>query len=424
MTRINSIPSEPIINTHQVCVIAGEASGDAQGALLVQALKEEFKNHPYFSSQSIEFWGASGPLLLQQGVVPIVRVEDLSVMGASEVIPKFFSISRAYKKLLERIRKQKPLAVIFIDYPGFNLRLLQEVYALGVTTIYHIPPKAWSHGESRTEILKKYSYLVTSILPFEQEFFHSHQVNIQFIGNPLKDKIDEYRAKNPFPKDPNKIGILPGSRENEIKKLLPILIESFVALQKEESQYVAHIPVAVTVDKLFMASVLDEIKQKLNLDESWFQEKIKIGYGNAYEVLNTSIYAWVCSGTATLETAFFQTPMSVMYKVSPLTAFLAKKFLKVKYVSLVNLCTNSETIPEFLQENASSINLVKHALSILKNENARLKMMKDLEAIASFFPNHAAKNAAHEMVQCMMNFNLPVSQKFHLHAKALSRDLP
>lgn len=396
---------------NNICVITGEASGDAQGALLVHALKNELKN--------IHFWGSTGPLLANEQVETIVSIEELAVMGIFEVIPKYLTISKSYKKILDEIKVRNPMAVIFIDYPGFNLRLLQDVYNLGITTIYHIPPKAWSHGTKRTQLLKKYSYLVTSILPFEIGFFKSNHVNIKFIGNPLKDKIDQYIQENPAKKEVYKIGLLPGSRENEIKKLLPILIESFIELNKAESKVFAHIPIAPTISKNFLEKIILEIKNDFKLTDEWFREKIKIGYGNAYEVLNSCEYAWVCSGTASLETAFFATPMSVMYKVSPLTAFLAKKYLKIKYVSLVNLCTNRETVPEFLQQNASAKNLIDHALFMLKNKDAKQKMITELNAIKDMFPPYAARNAAKEITDCILKYNVPTDEKFHLHAKMI-----
>ncbi len=337
-----------------ICVIAGEASGDIQGALLIRALKSEFEDK--YNSKNVTFWGCTGHHLKNEGVETIVAIEELTVFGVSEIIPKYLTISKAYKKILDEIKIRNPEAVIFIDYPGFNLRLIKDVYNLGITTIYHIPPKAWSHNENRTEILKNYSYLVTSILPFEVDFFKSRKVNVKFVGNPLKDNIDKFISSHPPKKEAYSIGLLPGSRESEIKKLLPILVEAFIELYKAENKVVAHIPIALTVSKTFLENIIQEIKLKFKLNENWFNEKIKIGFGNAYEVMSSCEYAWVCSGTATLETAFFSTPMSVMYKLSPLTGYIAKKLIRVKYVSLVNLCTNKETIPEFLQQGRPLLN--------------------------------------------------------------------
>ncbi len=401
-----------------LCIVSGEASGDAQGALLIKALKEELELTSGVSISSI--WGAAGPHLEKEGVEKLVDIEDLAVMGLAEILPKYLKISSAYKILRDQILIRKPIAVIFIDYPGFNLRLMREVYNLGITTIYHIPPKAWSHGEKRTELLRQYCYLVTSILPFETNFFKEKNVNVKFIGNPLKDSIDKFMAKNPTAKAEHKIAILPGSRENEIKKLLPILIEAFVELHKTENQLEAYIPIAINVSKKFVFSLIADIKKALLIDNEWFENKIKIGFGNAYSVLNECSYAWVCSGTASLEAAFFKIPMSVMYKISPITAFFAKRFLKIKYVSLVNLCTNKETVPEYLQENANAKNLIDHALFILKNKTAKQKMIQELEEIRAMFPSHAVINAAKEIANCIHNFNIATSEKFHIHDKMLN----
>ncbi len=397
------------LHCRSICIVAGEASGDVQGALLVRALKKE-SNHA-------TFWGITGPALREEGVETVCKVEDLSVMGYSEILPKYHVISKNYKKILNEIRKRNPTAVIFIDYPGFNLRLVQDVYNSGITTIYHIPPKAWSHGAHRTSILKNYCYLVTSILPFEFEFFKAKNIPIKFVGNPLKDQVDEFIALHPTNKQPYHIGILPGSRENEIKKLLPTLIEAFLEIHKADNQFVAHIPIASTLPKEFINLLINDIKAKFNLNDSWFEEKIKITYGNAHEVMNFCEYAWVCSGTATLETTFFSTPMCIMYKVSPITYYLAKKFLKIKYVSLVNLCMDSLIVPEFLQDMANPKNLIDHALFLLKNKEAKMKMIAQLEEVKSLFPPHAAQNAAQEIMQCIAKYEMPFSEKFHLHRK-------
>lgn len=150
-----------------ICIVAGEASGDAQAALLVKALKDEIqaRNLPFK-----HFWGSVGPLMRSEGVESIINVEELAVFGLTEIISHYSTISSCYKKILNEIKIRQPDAVILVDYPGFNLRLLQDIYALGITTIYHIPPKAWSHGARRTEILKENCHLVTSILPFETNF--------------------------------------------------------------------------------------------------------------------------------------------------------------------------------------------------------------------------------------------------------------
>lgn len=392
-----------------VCIVAGEASGDAQGSLLVKALKHELP--------SVSFWGAAGPLLRQEGVETVVRIEDLAVLGLFEVISQYPTISKCYKKLLAEIKNRRPLAVIFIDYPGFNLKLIQDVYALGMTTVYHIPPKAWSHGENRTEILRNCAYLVTSVLPFEKDFFAEQKVPVQFIGNPLKDHIDDYIAAHGNKKEPYKIGIFPGSRKGEIQRLLPTLIQAFIELHKIENKVTAHIPIAQTLSQDFVKEIINTTAAQNHVSQDWVDQHIHVSFGNAYDVMSSCSYAWVCSGTATLETALFGTPMSSFYKFSPLTYLVAKIVVtKIKYFTLVNLCADKLVIPEFLQNEVTPENLVGHALQILNDAQARENMVSELNKIRDLFPKNAAQNAAKSIAECILNFNLPIAEKFHAHA--------
>lgn len=395
-----------------ICVVAGEASGDIQGALLIKALKEEItqKNLP-----QQHFWGSVGPHMRHLGVEDIVKVEDLAVFGLTEIISHYSFISNAYKKLMKEIIVRKPTAVILIDYPGFNLKLLQDIYALGNTVIYHIPPKAWSHGQKRTEILKKYCHLVTSILPFETKFFNDHKVNTVFVGNPLKDNVDQFLKEKHIEKIPFRVGLLPGSRKSEIKNLLPLLIDSFIELQKIEPKVMGDLPIAPTLNQNFVKNIVYSTANKHGLSNEWVEQKILFGLGNAYEVMARSSYAWVCSGTATLETAFFNTPMSVFYKLAPLTAYVAKKVIKVKFVSLVNLTEDKEIIPEYLQENATTENLVSHALKIFNDDNYKNKIISELANVRNAFPSNAAKNAADAILNCIDIYNVPPEYKFKLH---------
>lgn len=395
----------------EICIVAGEASGDAQAALFIPHLKLALEQKGFEPT----FWGAAGPNMIQEGVEPVVAVEDLAVMGVTEVISHYFTISRCYKKILQRIQTKEPLAVIFVDYPGFNLRLLQDTYQLGVTTIYHIPPKVWSHGAARIEKLKKYAHLVTSIFPFEVDFFRAKNVNIKFIGNPLRDHVAQFTKAHPSKKNPYQIGILPGSRKNEIIKLLPTLVEAFFELHKIDNRLIARIPIAPTLELPFVEKVLHTTLQKLKISPLWAQTYIQLSVGDAYDVLNTSVYAWVGSGTATLETAFFKTPLCSFYKVAPITGLLVKFFLRVKYVTLVNLCANKEVIPEFLQKKMTVDNLVSHASNLYRSSQARLKMTQELMRIRDSFPLNAGRNAAQAVLECILNYNIDKAKKFHLH---------
>lgn len=404
------------ISNLSICVVAGEASGDAQGALVVQALKQKLPQ--------AQFWGSAGPLLRAQGVEALISVEELAVFGFVEIATHYPKIAQCYKKLLAEITRRRPSAVILIDYPGFNLKLIQEVYPLGITTLYHIPPKAWSHGENRSDILRDNAYLVTSILPFEVPFFQKRHVPIQFIGNPLKDQVDEYIARHDNQKQDHQIGIIPGSRKSEIQRVLPTLIQAFIQLHEMENRVHACLPVAQTLPLEFVQQIVFDTAQAKGVSRDWIQKHITISFGNAHEVMSRSCYAWVCSGTATLETAFFSTPMSSFYKLNPMTYCLAKWAIKgIRYITLVNLCANKRVIPEFIQAEMTVENLTNHAFQILTDFQARDQMVLDFKQIQNQFPNGSAERAADQMINCILKYQgLSVSEKFHLRAKSLAEE--
>lgn len=399
----------------EICLVAGEASGDAQGALLVKALKKKLPN--------VHFWGAVGPLLRQEGVESVVQVEDLAAFGLLEIVTQYPVIAAAYKKLLAAIMRRRPQAVIFIDYPGFNLKLIQDVYLLGITTIYHIPPKAWSHGENRSHILRDYCYLVTSILPFEVEFFKKKKVPIQFIGNPLKDHVDKYISIHGNEKKDHQIGLFPGSRKGEIQRVLPVLIEAFIKLYQIESRVRAHLPIAPTLSSDFVKHIVYASAQSKGFQKEWVDQHIQISFGNSYDVMKSSSYAWVCSGTAVLETAFFNTPMSSFYKLNPITFWIGKKLVKtIKYITLVNLCADKMIVPEFLQDEMTPENLVDHALLMLQNDSARNQMILELDGIKKLFPSNAAENAACAIANCIAKYDLSLPEKFHMRTKSMEKE--
>ncbi len=392
------------------CIIAGEASGDAQAALLVSALTELMPQ--------IRFFGVTGPKLRSLNVESIGFVEDLAVMGMPEILPRYFEIARIYKQTRAEIEKRKPDVVIFVDYPGFNLRLLQDIYFLGMTTIYHIPPKVWSHGLKRIEILKKFSYLTTCILPFEEAFFKKHRASAQFIGNPLNDAARLFdRSAFQGKRDQNMIGLFPGSRENELKKLLPLFISSFVKLQETKKSLKAYIPLAPTLSQEFIIQLVHEIMENQQLDSQWMEQNVIFSFGNANEIMAKASYGWVCSGTATLEAAFFGMPFSLIYKASPLLYFIGRLFLTIKYIGLVNLCLDCIAVPEFIQHEANESNLVSHALEMIENEEKKLAMLSKFNELQFMFPPNAATNAAIQIINHVEKYRLPTEEKFHMHRR-------
>ncbi len=388
-------PSASLLSQGGVCIVTGEPSGDVQASLLLAELKKQLPNEPHF-------WGIGGQYLKKNGFECVSDIEELSVMGASEVLQQYLQISKTYKNILFEIQKRQPKVIILVDYPVCNLKLAERVTELGFKVIYYIPPKVWSHGISRVQKLKKYTNLLISILPFEEAFFHSYSIPTKFVGNPLYDEVNRYLSSHTDTvlKTKNKqiIGILPGSRKPEILRLLPLMLESFIELNKKNSNTVAYVAVAKNLSKSYVENIFINTCKQLNISPATVSEKVYFIENNTYEVIQNADYAWVCSGTATLEVGLFKTPMSAIYKVSSLTAFIARIIIKVPYVSLVNLCLNKAIIPEFLQTDATVNNLVNHASQILNDVSERKKMITGFEELRKLFHPHAAERAAQEVV--------------------------
>jgi lipid-A-disaccharide synthase len=415
--------------SRNVCIVAGEASGDLQGALIVPWLRLALEQSGY---HDVSFWGAAGPLLRNEGVEPVVTSEELAVMGFAEILSVFTKLSEAYHRLIHEIRVRKPLAIVLIDYPGFNLRLAQEAYLSGETVVYHIPPKVWAHGLGRVKILRDFTHVVTSILPFETSLLSEEKVNAAFVGNPLRDNVEKYLQvtkekrlvqAEPFsPAEPAwRIGLLPGSRKNEILKVLPTLVEAFALLcQKRSHSIQGYIPIASTLDENWVKEIASEVAHKNQLPI----ERLTFGNGNAYDVMHGCHYGWICSGTATLEAAFFGLPMSVVYRVNPLTYEIGKRIVRIDAVSLVNLCAESKIVPEFLQSEFNAKNLVAHSLEVLESPQKGSEMQSKLFGLKAMFPTESSKTAADIIVATMKKYDVDPVNKFRKHKMRLHEKGP
>lgn len=394
------------LSTGGICVIAGEASGDAQGALLVHALHKLLAKQ-YFKNQKVPkdfFWGIGGKLLRNLGVEIIFNAEELAVVGFVEAFNQYFTHSKCHKLILLEFERRKPIAIILINYPHFNLRIAEDAYLRNIKVIFHIPPQIWARkGLSRIEKLKRYTHLVTCILPFEENFYKQHDLIVKFIGNPLFEAVKAYKCKHETLRSYNHtnfiIGLLPGSRKPEIENNFPLMIEAFDKLRNYFPNIIGYVPIAHSLQPSFLKEIFKTVCQ--NLNKRNLHEKIIFIENDNYKVMSNAHYAWVCSGTATLETGFFNTPMSVIYKTSYINAAIAKKIMNVKYISLVNLCMNEKIIPEFLQSDANSINLFEHAKEILTNSSIRNKMINKLSDLSKLFRHNATLIAAQEILNLL-----------------------
>lgn len=406
-----------------VCLLAGEASGDAQGALLAQALMSEFSR----SGLRVELWGSAGKLMKSAGVHPVVHIEELSAMGFAEVLAVYPRLSAAAHRLQQELRLRRPDITILIDYPGLNMRLMEDAFHLGSCVVYHIPPKVWAHGVGRVARLRDSTYLVTCILPFEEKLLRHAGVNAKFVGNPLNDQVGEFLSRmaahgedKKAKAGPIRVGLVPGSRAGEIERVFADMVRAFVRTRSEHGgQLKGVVPVAPTVSSARLENILNETLASESASAA--RVDIELVYNRPLiEVLHGCSYAWVCSGTAAFETSLLGIPHSVVYKMHWLTYAIARRIVRLPYISLENLCAERELVPEFIQEQANQRTMSEHALSLLKNPERESKMRSALAELRQLFPQNSARRAAREIVDCFLNLPKQTEQRFHWKA---TRDL-
>ncbi|HEY0679212.1 MAG TPA: lipid-A-disaccharide synthase [Chitinophagaceae bacterium] len=342
-------------------IIAGEASGDLHGSNLIRELKK------LDSLASIRCWG--GDLMEQAGGDLVKHYRELAFMGFIEVVKNLGTIFKNLRFCKQDILKFQPDAIILIDYPGFNLRIAEWAKLKGIKVIYYISPQIWAWKESRVNIIKRSVDKMLVILPFEKDFYARWNVQVEYVGHPLIEVVDQAQSVtpqiNPFNLSPlnerNIIALLPGSREQEVVKKLPIMLQAGKAFP----------------DYHFV------IAKAPSLEDSFYEPFLQ-AYPNVrairnktYELLMQSKAALVTSGTATLETALFGVPEVVCYKGSAISYQIAKRLVKVKYISLVNLIMNKEVVKELIQDQLTPANIESELSRLLDDPVRKRELHQD-----------------------------------------------
>ncbi len=340
--------------------IAGEASGDLHASNLIKHLKK-------FDPDSV-FYGWGGDLMIEQGVKINKHIRELAFMGLVEVIANLRTIKRNFQACKQDILSKKPDVLILVDYPGFNLRIAKWAKNNGLKVFYYISPTVWAWHQSRVEQVRKYVDKMFTIIPFEKSFYKKFGIDVEYEGHPLLDAVENYRKSKTSHEDfcrKNNLGlkpiiaIVPGSRKQEIKRKLPVMLS--VVKYFPEFQFV--ITGAPAIDKEYYNFFLKNTE-------------IQVLFNQTYDVLENSHSAIVTSGTASVETALFNIPQVVCYKTAYLTFVLAKILVSVKYISLVNLILNRLAVCELIQNDFSHDNLWKE-LKAINHGNKRDTILKD-----------------------------------------------
>lgn len=356
-------------------IIAGERSGDLHGSNLLKALAA--------ADPSTTASGIGGGFLHDAGMKLLFNYEDLALVGFFEILEKLGNIRKALRVVKAELARQKPDALILIDFAGFNLRIAKYAKSLGIKVFYYISPKIWAWNEGRVHAIKQYVDRVLVILPFEKEFYARHGVEVDYVGNPISDALQHFLPNPDFLKDNDLderpiIALLPGSRNKEIESTLFRMLSIVPSFPEHQ----------------FVVAGVDNFSRKY-YEQFRRNDQIKIVYEQTYDLLRHAEMAIVTSGTATLETALLKVPQVVVYRVNILSYWLGRLLIKVKYISLVNLIAGKKVVEELIQDDFNPMNISVALHKIKMGEPGRLNILKDYQDIAEKVgPAGASANAA------------------------------
>jgi lipid-A-disaccharide synthase len=345
-------------------IIAGEASGDLHGAKLVNAMR---KRDPKLS-----FCGIGGNALREAGVEILTEASTLSVVGITEVFSKLPGIFRGMSAAKNFLRKMRPDLLILIDFPEFNLHIAGTAKRLGIPVLYYISPQIWAWRSGRVRKIGKLVNHIAVILPFEETFYRKHKIPVTFVGHPLLDGESANR-KTPSArhsisdKSDISIGLLPGSRDGEVARHLPVMLETANILSRQRNDISFTLSLAPSVDK----KLAEDIISQFSILNSQFS--IVSGAEAVFERCSLVIAA---SGTVTLQAAIAGVPMVIMYKVSPISYLIGRAMIKVDHICLVNLIAGKSLVSELIQHEASPENISAAVLNMISNP-ARLERMRN-----------------------------------------------
>ncbi len=365
-------------------LVAGEASGDLHGANLIRGIKKADPEGLFYC------WG--GDKMEAAGAKLLMHYRHHSIMGFAGVL---FSLNKILKNLSlckRQIIEYKPDVLILIDYPGFNLRIARFAKSAGLTVFYYISPKLWAWNESRVKIMKKFTDRIFVIFPFEVEFYRKHGIEVKYLGNPLVDEISEWKKSQSFNRESFRektglgqepiIAVLPGSRNHEIKHILP---------------QIASLP-HIFPDHTFVIAGVRSVNPSL-YEKFSGNKKFKVVFDMTYELLSVADAALVKSGTSTLEAALLNVPQVVCYRGDFISMAIAGILVKVKYISLVNLIAGKEIVKELIQYRLNKKRLTEALIKILPGGSERDRVIEDYRQLEKILgPAGASDRTGAEMV--------------------------
>lgn len=341
-----------------VLIVAGEPSGDQHASAVVRELRTVFPES--------KIWGIGGPLMKQEGFEAVFPFEPFNRMGFLEVVSHLPFFLDAKNKLIKMMQRSRPHCLICVDYPGFNMLLMKAANKMGIPVLWYIAPMVWAWKKKRAETLARNAAHIACIFPFEVAYFKPYTKNVSFVGNPLLETNDYKKGK--INKSEPVVAIIPGSRKQEVEKMLNPMIQSYKKL------------------KLKFPSLRGIVSRCRTLPDSMFnnvlsETDLELFSGPLHELLYRSDIAMVTSGTATLETALYGIPMVIAYKTSFISYYIYKSLVKISYIGLPNIIAGEKIVPECIQYEANSEKIANRLGEYLNNDTYFTRTVEELESI-------------------------------------------
>jgi len=362
-----------------VYFVAGEVSADNHGAALMRSLLA--------LDPEMEFIGRGGPQMQQVAGAQFKNwIGDAAVLGLWEVLRKYGYFREQFRQTLNEINESKPDAVVLIDYPGFNLRLARALrrQSQRYKTIYYISPQVWAWNRGRIKKMARFIDLVLCIFPFETDLYAASGLRAVFVGHPMIERLE--RQKIGTHRDPNLVGLFPGSRSREVRKIFPVMIEAARRLLQLNSTL-----------RFQAAAASEELARKMS-EQLADRQAIEIAVGQTAAIMQRSSVGIVASGSATLEAAYFGMPFVLIYKVAWPTYVVARLVVNVDFLGMPNLLAGKEVVPEFIQHEAKPDAIVKDVRLLMEDSPARDRMISDFDAIISKLGGTGASERAAQAV--------------------------
>jgi lipid-A-disaccharide synthase len=349
--------------------VAGEVSADNHGAALMRSLRE--------LNSEVRFVGRGGPQMQQDAGAQFKNwIGDAAVLGLWEVLRNYGYFRKQFHQTLGEIGESKPQAVVLIDYPGFNLRLARALrrQSQGQKLIYYISPQVWAWNRGRIKKMARFIDLVLCIFPFEANLYNESGLRAVFVGHPMIERLETQKIDTQ--RDPNLIGLFPGSRLREVRKIFPVMIEAARLLLHTKPGLRFHVAAA-------SEDLAREMHEMLRSKRSVDRQSIEVTVGRTPALMQRAWVGIVASGSTTLEAAYFRMPFVLIYKVAWPTYIAARLVVNVDYLGMPNLLADKQVVPEFIQHDAKPDSIAKAVRLLIEDPNARDRMISEFDAIIS-----------------------------------------